>query len=775
MTQEDTHRTEEEYEIRGNVTLPQLQEIEQEFFDLVANGTIAEVELYLRVHPDFKINATNYQGITALHIAIEEKNICMVKFLLSHPEIDPGDAHLYAIRENETKIAAMILDKLNEISPGLEYASVTHSSDFPDEATPLAIAAQYGHYELIQYLIEHRLHRIQRPHPPNCNCLSVCKREREIYDSLTVDRKRIFLYRAISNPAYICLTEEDPILASFNLSVELKMAASYDREFYNEYIQLSEQLSKFATDLIGCARKAQEVETVLKRTSGFSRTSRFIYPRLLIALDYKQKTFVAHPNVQEMIENKWVDGWYEWRMRKTWLQCLTVLLRIILLPLIALIILIIPNTKIAKFFSSPVNKFLHSVASYLVFLIIVFIISNADKNKQLRGPPDTGFEPILAIFVISYLWSIIRLIIMHGPRRYFRAPWNWYETCMIFLFVLTFICWIDAAIDVRINGQRDLERKYWHKYDPTLIGEGIYCLATIMAFFRLMFLCQLNYHLGPLQLSLGKMIRDVTKFIVIFAIVLLAFTSGLCKLYQYYDDMVQIDKSNIKIQQVSSFVNFPSSLKTLFWAVFCMSPIESADVIIENLPSDSETETIINYHTFTEIIGYIAFASFEFISVVVVLNMLIACMTNTFTKVTENVIVEWTFGRTEVGKMNLYQVVPYVYVDFMLMTTLPPPFNIIPTFAGFQTVAEYVKVLLKPPPNKRARWDFMQCCYIVSSVELHETLEDEKDEIFDQVMMQLVQRYFRMKSREIEKTNIEKLRRELIEVRGLLREALEAA
>lgn len=40
-----------------------------------------------------------------------------------------------------------------------------------------------------------------------------------------------------------------------------------------------------------------------------------------------------------------------------------------------------------------------------------------------------------------------------------------------------------------------------------------------------------------------------------------------------------------------------------------MSPIESADVIIENLPSDNDTETIINHHTFTEIIGYIAFAS----------------------------------------------------------------------------------------------------------------------------------------------------------------------
>lgn len=168
-----------------------------------------------------------------------------------------------------------------------------------------------------------------------------------------------------------------------------------------------------------------------------------------MALDYKQKTFVAHPNVQEvcqenkkkkqkkkekkgktenrditfhnltdilspfvkielnvrndvdilqLIENKWVDDWYEWKMRKTWQQCLTVLLRIILLPLIALIILIIPNTRIAKFFSSPVNKCLHSVASYLVFLIVVFLISNADKNKQLRGPPDTGIEFVLLFF-----------------------------------------------------------------------------------------------------------------------------------------------------------------------------------------------------------------------------------------------------------------------------------------------------------------------------------------------------------------------------------------
>lgn len=85
---------------------------------------------------------------------------------------------------------------------------------------------------------------------------------------------------------------------------------------------------------------------------------------------------------------------------------------------------------------------------------------------------------------------------------------------------------------------------------------------------------------------------------------------GLCHLYQYYNGMVQTDdESKLKTEQESSFVDFKSTLKTLFWAVFCMSPVESADVIIENLPGERESETIINHHSFTEFIGYLAFAS----------------------------------------------------------------------------------------------------------------------------------------------------------------------
>ncbi|XP_076229482.1 short transient receptor potential channel 4 [Nomia melanderi] len=737
---------------KSSVIVTRLQKAEKEFFELVDIGNVSDVSHFLQKNSNFNINAVDFQGVTALHIAVRNRNIAMVEYLLSSPDIDPGDTHLHAIAENEPKIVNLILNKLNQLTSGLEYVGVTQSADFPDDTTPLVIAAQCGHFELIDYLRK-RHHNIPRPHLPSCNCYE-CKSERERSDLLTIEKMRLFTYKAITNPAYICQTVDDPILEAFNLSYELSQAANFDKEFYHEYKGLSESVSGFATDLIDCARTFDEVEVILKQSTGFAISSKFMYPRLLFALHYKQRSFVAHPNVQQLIKAKWIEDWYDWKIKSSWAQFGHVILRIGLLPVILVIILFAPNSKWSKWFQSPVNKFISSVASSLIFLLLVFLQSNSDKSEQFRGAPNTGIQMILSIYIVSYTWAAIRLCLIHGPKRFFSKRWYWFEAVMISLFVLTFIYWITAAIDVRTNGQLQLERKYWNKYDPTLIAEGMFCLATITAFLKLMYIYQLDYNLGPLQLSLGKMIYDVQKFIALFLIILIAFTVGTCKLYQYYDGMVQTDdQSKIKTQQVSSFVDLKSALKTFFWALFCMTPMESADVIIENLPGESDYKSVINHHTFTEIIGYISLSVYMFIAVIVILNMLIACMSNTLTRVTENMIVEWTFGRTE------------VYIDFMLTTALPPPFNIIPTSIGIRPIIDYLKILLKPQKDKRARWDITHCFFIESS-------ETEKDHQFSIVMSQLVQRYFRKKKKEADENDIERLRKEIVELRTVLRDAL---
>lgn len=128
--------------------------------------------------------------------------------------------------------------------------------------------------------------------------------------------------------------------------------------------------------------------------------------------------------------------------------------------------------------------------------------------------------------------------------RYFRNMWNLLDWTMCTLFLLTFFFWILSYIDVKTNNQIDLERKYWHYLDPVLLAEGTFAMGTILAYFRLLYLCRLNYYMGPLVISLGKMSADMAKYFLIFLIIIFGFSFALCRFYQYYTDMVQIDDSS---------------------------------------------------------------------------------------------------------------------------------------------------------------------------------------------------------------------------------------
>ena len=51
-----------------------------------------------------------------------------------------------------------------------------------------------------------------------------------------------------------------------------------------------------------------------------------------------------------------------------------------------------------------------------------------------------------------------------------------------------------------------MNRVDWPINDPTLIAEGLFAVASVFSFARIIYLFQTNPHLGPLQISLGCMI-----------------------------------------------------------------------------------------------------------------------------------------------------------------------------------------------------------------------------------------------------------------------------
>ena len=58
------------------------------------------------------------------------------------------------------------------------------------------------------------------------------------------------------------------------------------------------------------------------------------------------------------------------------------------------------------------------------------------------------------------------------------------------------------------------DRFYWVSYDPINLAEGLFAFANIFSFSRIIFLLPVNENVGPLQITLMKMI--IVRFILFF-------------------------------------------------------------------------------------------------------------------------------------------------------------------------------------------------------------------------------------------------------------------
>lgn len=548
----------------------------------------------------------------------------------------------------------------------------------------------------------------------------------QLNNGLEASELKLSVFRALANPFYIYLTSEDPILTAFQLSRELQEHGNVNRLFKSDYESLNLQTRLFAVDLIGLCRSSAEVNLILTRKEGCNFFGSFPYHRLVMAMDLKQKEFVAHGSVQQILEVAWAGNWYEWRDRGGY-GAGTVLTRVPLLPWIVILNLFAPYSKSGEYYSLPVNRMINYLASYAVFLVVLTWANNLEKTAIECTTDQLGLtlRVIIALYAASFMIRTIKLAILQGPWRFFSMLWNVYDCISLCMLSATATCWWISFSNPRVP---NIERKYWPSSDPTLVGEGLLAIVTVMSFLRLLFLCQLSYSLGPLQVSLGKMTTDFARLATVFGIIIVAFTAGLCRFYQYYKDMRRVDPhTGYETKQDDSFVDVYSTLKTLFWGVFCMTSSTAGTVVIDNSPA-VDGEKPADNHYVTQAVGTLLYSVFQTLSVVVTLNMLIATMTNTFQRVTGNSYVEWVFGRTE------------VFLSFSMHSDLPPPLDFLPSAHCVVDVFSYLTNCCKASSK-----GFVN---MVSSKKYH--ADSYPDNAFRELMHKLSRRYYRHRQRPVD-------------------------
>ncbi|KAK2716108.1 transient receptor potential protein-like [Artemia franciscana] len=675
---------------------------EKRFLLFVERGDVAgcrELLKEMKDQPDkLSINCTDPLGRSSLVIAIENENFELMEVLLEFG-IQVQDSLLHAISEEYVEGVELLLEweeaNHTEGTPYSWEAVDKDTATFTPDITPLVLAAHKDNYEILKILLD-RGASLPMPHDVRCGCDECSQSMQE--DSLRHSRSRINAYKALASPSLIALSSKDPILTAFELCAELTRLANVEAEFSADYFDLARRTEAFATELLDHARTSRELEIILNFSPGQSWEpgDRQTLDRLKLAIKRDQKQFVAHPNVQQLLGTIWYEGLPGIRRKGLVGQIVQMATLACQFPLYATIHMIAPNSEKAAFSKKPFPKFLFHSASYLFFLSLLAMASQRleyvliewfgpewikemmyEWQRKERGSLPGPVECLIIFWVFGLIWAEIKSLWNDGLIEYITDLWNIVD----FITNVFFTAWILLRATAWFVVQRELwqgkdpwyPREEWDAFDPMLISEGAFSAAMVFSFLKLVHVFSISPHLGPLQISLGRMVIDIIKFFFIYMLVLFAFGCGLNQLLWYYADLTrkqcyklpdgEADWENEEIACFfwRRFSNLFETSQSLFWASFGLVDLMAFE--LDGIKG------------FTRFWGLLMFGSYSTINIIVLLNLLIAMMSNSYQAIQGQSDTEWKFARTQLWLSY-----------FEEGATVPPPFNTFPTPKGMLRV-----------------------------------------------------------------------------------------
>lgn len=141
--------------------------------------------------------------------------------------------------------------------------------------------------------------------------------------------------------------------------------------FSNLPQEMKDGVQEFAKSLLDHARTSYELEVMLNYNptgESWEPGERQTLERLKLAIKYKQKQFVAHPNVQQLLAKIWYDGLPGFRRLSMVAQLIEVAKLGAQFPLYSTIYMMAPTSPKALFMKKPFVKFICHSSSYGVFL-----------------------------------------------------------------------------------------------------------------------------------------------------------------------------------------------------------------------------------------------------------------------------------------------------------------------------------------------------------------------------------------------------------------------
>ncbi|CAI9738537.1 short transient receptor potential channel 3-like [Octopus vulgaris] len=490
--------------------------------------------------------------------------------------------------------------------------------------------------------------------------------------------------------------------------------------------------------------------------------------------------------------------------------------------------IIAPNSKASAVMRCPVIKFVTHTASHICFLILlaaatfrltensVHISSTEELTstqhthlphherahsllKETLRPANTLLTHVqicIVFWILGLLWMECKQIYNTGARSYLTDYYNFMDFGVLSMYLASYL--LRFITDFRVqeadryfNGTQrarmllmagnytdfnyllaqikskqhepknyfmEASRFHWKPNDPEIVSDVLFAIANVISFARTTYLMPAFEVLGPLQISLGRMVGDITRFMVLFALVLFAFMVGLHNLYWYYGAQkfkMSLNGQSVYVHAAGAFQGLGHTFYSLFWSMFSQININEISVKTPDVEGRTGKEPVEKSTAIVESVGMCLFGIYHVVIIIVLINMLIAMMSHSFEDIQGDCDVEWKFARTKLW-MN--------YMDDG--STLPVPFNMIPTPKSFLYAWAFCKELFNPHSEglfdiERAR---KQTFIKKRRDTVCKNLELKTEETsYTDIMHRLVKRYlFKLERAKDEKENV----KDIANVRG---------
>ncbi|XP_068695743.1 short transient receptor potential channel 4-like [Montipora foliosa] len=443
--------------------------------------------------------------------------------------------------------------------------------------------------------------------------------------------------------------EEDVIVAALRDSHLLQTIAGNDiHQHKKEYQKRAEIIEEFAKAVVEESMCELELHDIMD-TQGEGclkqgKPENFIQSLsvLKIATDLERMKFVASDKCQAILNKVIYYDWKDWQTKTRAPKILRSFLFLIptLLCSPFYIVLRLWNHFCCSgcyakdserwrcfrlWFEHPYSKFVNHTMCYLVFL--GFLI--AASFEEEFGTTYTGLvwiDWVILAFVLGLLVQEVLASCREGCFIYFSKWWNVVDTMIVVLFALAYAIW---GISYAYFGWQ------WKPENNAFItADVLFSSGIIMAFFHLTHIFQVDSVLGPLQLSLYRMLRDVWKFLLLFILLYVAFATGLTKMYSYYvASQIKLEQRNMTHHEKwHPYADHVNTFLDLFWLLLGVFDEEKISV------KDPAFQAF-------SFFGHLFLIVYVVCMVIVALNMLIAMMNKSFENITEDSEI-WKFSRT---------------------------------------------------------------------------------------------------------------------------------